>query len=276
MDKEPTMKRKLLMTGAVIALFAGMSAASAQMGGTGDQRPGMNSPSSGGNRGEEQMKSGVHEKEPGAAVQNDKGEKKGITAQNEPRGGTAQEKMSQGESKEKLGKGESKEKMGEKSEGKEKLGKGESKERMGEKSESKEKLGKGESKERMGEKSESKERIGEKSESKEKIGQTGESTTRSSQGTSSAKSVQLSSEQRARISTSIKTTIKSQHVEPVRNVNFDVRVGVRVPRTVHLYTLPIEIVEIVPEYRGFEYVLVGDEILIIDPNTLEIVAVLPA
>jgi Protein of unknown function (DUF1236) len=265
MDKESTMKRKLLMTGAVIALFAGTSAASAQMGGTSDQRPGMNSPSSGGSRGDEQMKSGVHEKEPGAAVQNDKGtDKKGTTAQNEPRSGTAQ--MNQGESKEKLGKGDSKEKMGEKSESKEKLGKGESKERMGEKSESKEKLGKGESKERMGE----------KSESKEKIGQTGESTTRSSQGTSSAKAVQLSSEQRSRISTTIKTTIRSQHVEPIRNVNFEIRVGVRVPRTVHLYTLPTEIVEIVPEYRGFEYVLVGDEILIIDPNTLEIVAVLPA
>jgi hypothetical protein len=32
----------------------------------------------------------------------------------------------------------------------------------------------------------------------------------------------------------------------------------------------------VPEYRGFEYVVVGDQLLIIDPNTLEIVAILPA
>jgi hypothetical protein len=35
-------------------------------------------------------------------------------------------------------------------------------------------------------------------------------------------------------------------------------------------------VTIVPEYRGFEYVVVGDQLLIIDPNTLEIVAILPA
>jgi hypothetical protein len=35
-------------------------------------------------------------------------------------------------------------------------------------------------------------------------------------------------------------------------------------------------VEIEPEWRGFEYFLVGDEIVVVDPATLEIVAVLPA
>jgi hypothetical protein len=35
-------------------------------------------------------------------------------------------------------------------------------------------------------------------------------------------------------------------------------------------------VSIVPEYRGFDYTLVGDSILIVDPVTLEIVAVIPA
>jgi hypothetical protein len=40
--------------------------------------------------------------------------------------------------------------------------------------------------------------------------------------------------------------------------------------------LPAEVVTIVPEYRGFNYVVVGDQLLIIDPNTLEIVAILPA
>jgi hypothetical protein len=35
-------------------------------------------------------------------------------------------------------------------------------------------------------------------------------------------------------------------------------------------------VSIVPEYRGFDYILVGDSILIVDPVTLEIVAVIPA
>jgi hypothetical protein len=33
---------------------------------------------------------------------------------------------------------------------------------------------------------------------------------------------------------------------------------------------------IVPQYRGFDYCLVDDEIVIVDPRTLEIVAVIPA
>jgi hypothetical protein len=34
-------------------------------------------------------------------------------------------------------------------------------------------------------------------------------------------------------------------------------------------------VSIVPEYRGFKYIIVGDDLLILDPVTLEIVAVIP-
>jgi len=49
-----------------------------------------------------------------------------------------------------------------------------------------------------------------------------------------------------------------------------------VPRTVHVVDLPSDVVEIVPQYRGFKYILVRDEILIIDPDTFEIVAVIPA
>ena len=59
-----------------------------------------------------------------------------------------------------------------------------------------------------------------------------------------------------------------------RNVNFDVRVGVNVPRSVTLYALPPEVVEIVPEYRSYRYVYVGDQILIIDPDDYVVVAVL--
>lgn len=59
-------------------------------------------------------------------------------------------------------------------------------------------------------------------------------------------------------------------------MNFSISVGTRVPRSVHFVTLPSEIVRIVPQYRGYEYFLVEDEIVIIDPQTLEIVAVIPA
>ena len=36
------------------------------------------------------------------------------------------------------------------------------------------------------------------------------------------------------------------------------------------------IVEIYPAWRAYEYFIVDEEIVIVDPNTLEIVAVIPA
>jgi len=65
-------------------------------------------------------------------------------------------------------------------------------------------------------------------------------------------------------------------VDRIEHPQFSVSVGAEIPRSVHVEVLPPEIVEIVPEYRGFDYVMVGDEIVIIDPDSLEIVAVIPA
>jgi hypothetical protein len=107
----------------------------------------------------------------------------------------------------------------------------------------------------------------------EQRGQTGVNTSTNVQGGARGGSVQLSEDQRSQIKTIIG---RSNGPRLGSNVNFDVRVGTRVPRDVHFVVLPEEIVRIVPQYRGFDYVLVGDEIVIIDPLTLEIVAVIPA
>jgi len=87
-------------------------------------------------------------------------------------------------------------------------------------------------------------------------------------------SVNLTSEQR----TKIHTIIVGQRSAPrVAHVDFDVRVGTRVPRgKVHLAAIPSTIIDIQPAWRGFEYFLVGNEIVVVDPSSLEIVAVLPA
>ena len=83
----------------------------------------------------------------------------------------------------------------------------------------------------------------------------------------------LSSEQRTKIT----TVIRSQHVSPVTNVNFSINVGTRVPREgVRFYPLPTEVVTIYPEWRGYEFILVRDQIVVIDPQTFEIVAILEA
>jgi hypothetical protein len=86
-------------------------------------------------------------------------------------------------------------------------------------------------------------------------------------------SVQLSQDQRTRI----QAVIGKEHAPHFSgSEHFDVTVGARVPRDVHVAVLPEDIVTIVPEYRGFDYIVVGDNILIVDPVTLEIVAVIPA
>ena len=82
----------------------------------------------------------------------------------------------------------------------------------------------------------------------------------------------LSGEQRTKIT----TVIRSQHVAPVTNVNFSISVGTRVPRDVRFYPLPAEVVTIYPEWRDYEFILVGDQIVVVDPRSFEIVAVIDA
>lgn len=83
----------------------------------------------------------------------------------------------------------------------------------------------------------------------------------------------ISTEQR----TQIRTVIKQQNVKPTTNINFSISVGTRVPRAgVSFYPLPAQIISIYPDWRGYEYFLVNDEIIVVNPRTLEIVAVLEA
>jgi hypothetical protein len=86
-----------------------------------------------------------------------------------------------------------------------------------------------------------------------------------------AGSAKLSTQQRTKIS----AVIRQHHVAPT-HLNVSVRVGTRVPESVHFYPLPEQVYVIYPEWRGYDYILVGDEIVVIDPATHEIVAVLEA
>ena len=82
----------------------------------------------------------------------------------------------------------------------------------------------------------------------------------------------LSTEQRTRIT----SVIREQHVAPVEHVDFAISVGTRVPHDVRFYPLPTEVVTIYPEWRGYEFILVNDQIVVVDPRTFEIVAVIEA
>jgi hypothetical protein len=83
----------------------------------------------------------------------------------------------------------------------------------------------------------------------------------------------------ASVTTDQKTRIGSvftrHHVEPARNLNVVVNVGVRLPRSAHFYPVPEDVIAIVPEYRDYEYIMLDDNrIAIIDPDTLEVVDII--
>jgi hypothetical protein len=59
------------------------------------------------------------------------------------------------------------------------------------------------------------------------------------------------------------------------NVNFRIGVGVHVPRTVRLVAVSQPILAIYPEWSGDLFFTYGDEIVVVAPDTLEIVGVLP-
>lgn len=85
------------------------------------------------------------------------------------------------------------------------------------------------------------------------------------------RNVHLSSTQHTRFVDSI----RSEHVSVIDHASFDVNVGVVVPTTYHFYPLPEDIVTFVPEYRGYDFIVVAGNILVIDPASREIVDVIP-
>ena len=62
----------------------------------------------------------------------------------------------------------------------------------------------------------------------------------------------------------------------VSSVTFSLSVGTVVPRTVKYVPLPSRVVEIYPAWRSYHFFIVGDQIVIVEPDSLRIVAVIPA
>jgi hypothetical protein len=90
-------------------------------------------------------------------------------------------------------------------------------------------------------------------------------------GRAGHKSVNLTGEQKTRV----KTVFERHHVAPVTDIGVDVNVGVVIPSTVHLYPLPADIIAIVPDYRGYDYIFLDDDrVAIIDPDTFVVVDII--
>jgi hypothetical protein len=83
--------------------------------------------------------------------------------------------------------------------------------------------------------------------------------------------VSLSTQQQ----TEVGRTIARHNVRPLTNVNFSISIGTRVPRSVSLRALPGDLVTYVPQYRGYSYFVVEEQIVIVEPSSLEIVTIVP-
>jgi hypothetical protein len=67
---------------------------------------------------------------------------------------------------------------------------------------------------------------------------------------------------------------KSERIEETKKVNFNISVGATVPASVRFHPVPARIVEIYPEWRGFEIIFVHGRYIIVRPQTHEIVYII--
>jgi hypothetical protein len=99
----------------------------------------------------------------------------------------------------------------------------------------------------------------------------GRDQTKSAEQPKQGERLKVSEQQRS----SVREQITKTRVERTR-INVNINVGVAVPRSVRLHTLPVAIVSIAPEYRGYSYILLEDDtIVIVDPRTYVIVDYIP-
>jgi hypothetical protein len=92
---------------------------------------------------------------------------------------------------------------------------------------------------------------------------------RAERGYEGPRHLQISRRQRTRVH----EALIRRRVEPT-SVDFPLRVGARVPNYISSYELPDEVYDYAPGYEGYRYFITGDEAVIVDPETMEVVAVL--
>jgi hypothetical protein len=97
-----------------------------------------------------------------------------------------------------------------------------------------------------------------------------DSKSQTTTGNASATASAPPPEKRSQISTAIKST----KIEETTNVNFNISVGTAVPASVRFHPLPPQIVEIYPEWRGYDVILVHGKYVIVRPQTREIVYII--
>ena len=82
-------------------------------------------------------------------------------------------------------------------------------------------------------------------------------------------------EQRTRVSTRFSQSIDRMNVRPLSRSQISVSIGATIPRSVRAYAVPRDIVAIYPRFRGHRFVVVDDEIVIVEPGSQRVVTTLP-
>jgi hypothetical protein len=103
-------------------------------------------------------------------------------------------------------------------------------------------------------------------------GASGSTSTQATTGGAGAANVTLNNEQKTKIR---ETVINASSAPRVTNLNVSVSVGTTIPTSVRIVPVPSVLVEVNPRWRGLEYFVYNDEIIIVDPRTHRIVAILP-
>jgi len=73
--------------------------------------------------------------------------------------------------------------------------------------------------------------------------------------------------------TTIYRTITRERVGAVPDA-VDVRLGARVPRTVELREMPTTVVQEIPDVRRYRYMVVNNQVLLVDPATSEVIEII--
>lgn len=80
----------------------------------------------------------------------------------------------------------------------------------------------------------------------------------------------ITTEQRQKVQ-----SVFAQHKSKARaNINIDVNVGTTVPKNVTLVDIPQDILVIVPQYREYKYFVIEEKVVIVDPDTYEVVEII--
>ena len=103
-----------------------------------------------------------------------------------------------------------------------------------------------------------------------KTGPTRDQTTTEQSRTGTATSSNIDERQR----TEVVNRLRRDRSALSTNINVNVNVGVRLPSRARVRPLPQDIVRIMPRYRGYQYTVVQDEVVIVEPRTRKVVEVI--